>query len=312
MKRYPNLDLLRLFLALEVVVVHLRMDYDYSPAFNLLPPVATFVCLSGFLIPKSFTESRSYGHFAWKRILRVMPGMVLSIVLACSLFGWRFLGGTLLYYLTIGIIRGGANPPLWSLMLEELLYAFHSLARTILKVLWNPYAVAALMVGFLILASYSSGDTQYKLLVASAFFGGNMLRLNIAKVERLNPWIPLLSLASVSLTLALVWNSGANVPLLGLIGSACGVAIAFRLPQIKAKHFPDASYGIYVYHSPFIVFGVIHHASILFQCCVIVPLVIALSYASWYLIEKPVLKAKDRPWQFPKKSPEPRVSEAVA
>src|SRR4051812_20185217 len=93
-KRYPYLDLLRLFLALEVAYsVHWAYK-GYSHYFTIwIDPVPCFVCLSGMLIPQSFSSSeRRYGnrgwqHFAWKRFLRVFPPFVACLLLILILQG---------------------------------------------------------------------------------------------------------------------------------------------------------------------------------------------------------------------------------
>lgn len=65
--RYPNFDLLRLLLALEVVVVHAWNETD--PNFNwsgFIMAVPAFLAISGFLVLKSYEESNSWRSFAKK------------------------------------------------------------------------------------------------------------------------------------------------------------------------------------------------------------------------------------------------------
>src|SRR5579871_2393284 len=114
--RYPLFDILRLVLALEVVSGHL-----FAP--ERVPAVAGFLAISGFLIPQSYRDSRSYGHFAWKRAVRILPAL-LAVLLAIALVGG--LANSLLtlkYYLTFGFSAPSWDDALWSLPFEEALYA---------------------------------------------------------------------------------------------------------------------------------------------------------------------------------------------
>jgi len=120
--RYANLDILRLFLATNVVVLHCMK----TGLAQFLPLVATFVCLSGLLIPDSFTRSTSYGQFAIKRIARVGPGLIISLFIVALLFGFPAMKSTFLYYLTVGVVLPYAtskDPALWSLMLGPRLWS---------------------------------------------------------------------------------------------------------------------------------------------------------------------------------------------
>lgn len=290
---FPSTTLLRLFLALEVVVMHTGLPLGVP-----ISPVACFVCLSGFLIPESFAASRNWGHFAWKRVLRVMPGFLASLVLVAALFGPRVLPATLVCYLTMGLIRAGtANGPLWSLMLEEVLYAWHGLTRSLIKNL------PAISIGSLVVISIawwwisdfpcSDPEGWGKWFVpASCFFVGNLLRYFIDRIER----------GPVIITLGLAWFLCGSIstaigfyPAIGSIfGCAFAVGICYLLPQ-PSRSIPDFSYGVYIYHAPILALlashGIATHSWGALASAV--PGALALAAASWYLIEKPALRLKD-------------------
>ena len=85
---YTNFDYLRLFLAIEVVAGHLWAGLMRPGNFWIpIPAVATFVGLSGFLIPQSLERSRNLWHFGWKRVLRTMPALVVLLLAMAMVFG---------------------------------------------------------------------------------------------------------------------------------------------------------------------------------------------------------------------------------
>ena len=66
--------------------------------------------------------------------------------------------------------------------------------------------------------------------------------------------------------------------------------------KIQPKRMPDISYGIYIYHLPIILYLYNKHnirtinEMLLYGCLSVV----FLSFISWYLIEKPALRFKQR------------------
>lgn len=84
-----NFDLIRLFAALTVVVFHYRLffkipdDGFLDPVFQviaLFPGVPIFFVISGYLVSRSFENSRSHLSYARKRILRIYPGLWVCLV----------------------------------------------------------------------------------------------------------------------------------------------------------------------------------------------------------------------------------------
>ncbi|WP_196895403.1 acyltransferase family protein [Aureivirga marina] len=103
MKKIPNLDALRFFLASIVVLQHLPVlcknqnlpYFNDSPIFNRgVDSVYIFFVLSGFLIIKSIYEEKSKGDFSIKnfyvrRVLRIFP--VYYLVMIFGLFFYNYL-----------------------------------------------------------------------------------------------------------------------------------------------------------------------------------------------------------------------------
>lgn len=300
-------DLLRLALAIEVLIGHV----PGIPAF--VPPVVAvpvFVCLSGYLIPKSFETSRDWKHFAWKRILRVYPALLASLILVEWIVDVKAVWPTLVTYFTIGLVAlpWSANGALWTLMLEELLYTSHVCAR-IFRV-WGPQlafaGIALCCVGWSILCvndvTATHGHMNIFVVTPMCFFLGNLLYFYRGLFSRVSVWVLLgffvygYSLrVSGSLSIRLFplhgLYPGVTWPISACIGAVCSVLLATRA-RVRIR-IPDLSYGIYVYHVPviFALGRVGYTGGLLLARTLLV--VIPIAVVSWYCIEKPALRLKN-------------------
>lgn len=87
MKTNNNFNLIRLFAALQVAIVHsagyLSIDSKYLNFLDLLPGVQIFFFISGFLIIKSFKKIKNnkFKNFFYNRILRIYPGLYFCFIL---------------------------------------------------------------------------------------------------------------------------------------------------------------------------------------------------------------------------------------
>jgi len=115
-----NLTFIRTALALGVLCFHAFGAIGIE--FWQFAWVPAFIAISGFLITQSLTQSHSYRHFAWKRVLRIGPAFLVSLALVTALGG--SVVGALVDWLSVLLdwAAQGVNPPLWSLSLEEVLY----------------------------------------------------------------------------------------------------------------------------------------------------------------------------------------------
>jgi len=93
MKFKNNFNLIRLFAALQVAVVHsasyLDINLQFLQFLNLFPGVPIFFFISGYLIIKSFRNNYKLKNFFYNRILRIYPGLyfcffitVISIIIS--------------------------------------------------------------------------------------------------------------------------------------------------------------------------------------------------------------------------------------
>lgn len=149
-----NLDCLRLILASVVVLFHVSALTDLS-AFSLLGKycsphfaVRSFFVISGMLIYRSYTRSSSVSSYFEKRVRRIYPAYITTIVIAalalCMLstlppseyFGigfWKYLGANLVFLNFLAPSLPGVftlnnisavDGALWTLKIEAIFYLF--------------------------------------------------------------------------------------------------------------------------------------------------------------------------------------------
>ncbi|MGY0392176.1 acyltransferase family protein [Bizionia sp. KMM 8389] len=155
MKRLPNLDALRFFLAVYVIMIHMSQlsENQNLPNYNDLlgvhkgrQAIAMFFVLSGFLIIRIIYRSKMKGTFSIKkfymrRILKIFPLYYLVVGLAFFyyhvVFPFMNIPMETNYNLTEGVLLclffmanvfvipnevGGALGVLWSIAIEEQFY----------------------------------------------------------------------------------------------------------------------------------------------------------------------------------------------
>ena len=99
--RVNNFDLIRLFAALQVVVVH-AMTHLKATALDALdeplsyiPGVPIFFVISGYLISLSWERAPSARQYLWNRVLRIYPALWACLAFSIAVF-----------------LVGGVRPPL--------------------------------------------------------------------------------------------------------------------------------------------------------------------------------------------------------
>ncbi len=296
-ERYPLFDVFRLLLALEVVRGHMRPP-------EMFPAVAGFLAISGFLVPQSYVASRSFWHFAWKRFLRVTPGLV-AMILAVGLYkGFDKSREMINFYIRFGFARSSWNPSLWSLPFEEVFYLLLAVLFMFgaYRRKWPIFVLAGIgfiicMMGWLYLPlAYAPISVPRTLPLFWAFFFGNVMWMY---KEHLAPfrWLGfgLLMFAYIA------QDRDGGFSLSGLFMAPAVILIGSqfkpRLPKI-----PDLSFGLYIIHMP-VTMIITYSAPLAFEVS------LALSAVSWFLIEKPALSLKD--WSVFRKAEVEAVPAAV-
>lgn len=285
-------DVLRMFLALEVVFLHAGGQVlGLKEAQFPVHPVQTFVCLSGLLIPQSFGRSHGWGHFAWKRVLRVYPAFFVSLILMAIIVRPESIASSLAIYISMGlwVIGGAANWPLWSLSLEELLYAIHAVTQ--IRRWWNIWTVSfCAFAGLAAAMIYGWTPAGGILRATTCFFVGNILALQIRRIENLR-WEALLAGLVALRVGSLFLNYEGPISILFPLWPMLAVALAYRMPW--RFEMPDLSYGSYVYHVP-IWIGLTRLKLGGWPLLVGTALAtLAVAAMSWYGVEKPFLRLKE-------------------
>lgn len=293
MVRYPNFDLLRLLLALEVALLHFDWQtYGHPDHKYFINPVPAFVAISGFLILGSFDRSRSLRHFAQKRFLRVFPAFLFSFALVGLICGSEWLWPTFLHYLSGGLADiKSANPPLWSLMVEEVLYAI--LAAGVMLGLYEKrwpiwcWAIAATFALPWLLSAELF--TRHGIAwVVAAFPVGSLMYLYRQHLETLPRWLwP--ALLAVVICMPVTLASPPQMQLWTVIGSFAVVGFGAWGPRLPAPTW-DLSYGIYILHFPLLTILGPKAATV----GVFLLATAGIASLSWLCIERPALRLKSR------------------
>lgn len=306
MQRYPMLDWVRLFLALEVMLYHYLNAVTNHQAFMFVPAVPTFLAISGCVVLQSWDRSRSTWHFWWKRFLRIQPLLFVMFAVTFLLFGSTYFLQTIVTYLTAGYALMAGNGATWSLGAEEVAYVL-----LMLGVYASYYRKQALIICCLcVFATVSIVlDTSHKGVsplawirgyseLAAAFLFGNLVYLNkgraIAISQEYGWWLLVPALLH-----SLIWKTFGfhshieNASSIFVVCTTLLWAIGAKAPRLRS----DFSYSIYLWHGPAITFVlIINHVSghnNFEYTSLAFTLTLLLSLTSWYLIEKPALSFKD-------------------
>lgn len=308
-----SFDLLRLAAALAVILHHCRPFAGEAPwrifHFDLgALGVGVFFVISGYLVTASQGRSQGLWDYLRKRVLRIAPGLVVSLLVTALAMGalvtalsptdylahpqtWLYvLRNALLYPVTYalpGVFADNpvtaVNPSLWTLRFEFTLYVVLGLLGA--AGLWRRGVVAGLalasvaVVAFCVLRPDLAAERPFRIAMIGGqfsflFLAGAWIQLqHQARGRRL----PLWSLLSLGFLATPLWVLAlpAAVILVGELRS-------FRLPA-------DVSYGLYIYACP-VQQILMMHGLLSFWTSVAFTLPLAL--ASWFLVERPALRFK--------------------
>lgn len=318
-----SFDLLRLLSAVAVILHHvgplsgqpaLRLAYTDFGALG----VGAFFVISGYLVTPSLQRSATIGDYLKKRLLRIEPALIVSLVLTSLVLGAMvttlplgayfsnpqvylyILQNALLYPTTYdlpGVFTANpvtaVNPSLWTLRLEFTCYlglAALALARLLrLRIVLGLAAAAALTVlalGVIWPTLAATGAARIGLTAAEFGF----LFLAGAAIHLSGRRPPLWSLLTAGFLLTPMW-------ILGL------PALVIWLGELRSPRLPaDISYGLYIYAGPVqqalaMAGGLSFWASL--------ALTAPVAVASWFLVERPALRLKPKPAAAAREPPGP-------
>jgi peptidoglycan/LPS O-acetylase OafA/YrhL len=333
-KRQNNFDAARLFLSMIVVLGHLMwiLPGNYGPLailinhFDGVQAVNCFFVISGFLIFRSFKQSKSQLQYWNNRCRRIYPALIAVIIATIILgaiittvspreyFGSATLGYFLynLIFLSFkqntlpGVFDNNpihyVNGALWSLKIEAMFYATVPLvvffARRIVRFEILAVMLYALSVIFRMVLHHLAITTQLPAYdnwasqlpgQLSFFMAGGLLQHCLDGFRRHAS--SYLALAVVGLIIS------AQLEVYGFYPASLAVVVIYMcdvFPYVgNVSKYGDISYGLYVSHFPIIqTFAALTVLPGNPALRAVIALLTSLVYAilSWHLIEKWWLK----------------------
>ena len=333
--RQNNFDSLRLIAALLVMVDHTFPLHGQTHVFvedigftlGALA-VSAFFAMSGFLVTKSWLDDPNPVSFAAKRALRLMPGLIVSVLFCAFVIGAAATTlpladylrdpGVLSYikhnvavfplrYALPGVFAdnpypSAVNGSLWSLPVEVLAYGV-VLGLGITTLLRRRTVVVCVLAFCLYMHWHiesngwlGSGIWLEMPVVQiwdllSIFLIGALLYLYREHI--------VLS-GQVAVALVALYVVTLNTPYTGIVFYAmvpyCLFTLAYaNLPWLKALARPgDVSYGVYIYAFPVQQLLAAHRPNMDPWLALVftVPVTYVLALLSWRLVEKPALRLK--------------------
>ena len=336
-KHINNFDWLRLLAAITVIYGH---AFPLTNTLSLLIldnsiqafAVKIFFVISGYLICLSWMADPSPHRYLAKRLLRIIPGLVVVVTLAAVVVGpvfttlplhayfsspdfFNYFKNIILYpkYNLPGVFdylpyKIAVNGSLWSLPVEFLMYLVLPIilmVSSIARARW----LLALLVIMLCTASLIFLRSPFYTLPREVFYGSSMRSaLDVCpyfligasyayyRFERfLNIEIALVAVC----TLALLQPTSIGVSELGLYFIAPYAILSFAVSGDQlfsmVGRYGDFSYGLYLYG--FLieqVFNQIFHGTLTptEDTLYALPTALLCSAISWHLIERPALALK--------------------
>jgi peptidoglycan/LPS O-acetylase OafA/YrhL len=290
-----------------------------------------FFLLSGILVPLSYIRTPHLSRFLRARVLRIWPALAVCILL------WAFMFGPMLSELSAKIYfgihgPGGSywyayhglsifaientlpevfvhnpqarqiNTPLWSIAVEAGLYLWVAGAGVLrlLRLPWLTSIAIAAIFSYLVLLPMEHG--QFALLpqlhtAVRAFFGAGAILCLLRKYVRISSGIMLV----IAIVCGIMQRTIHHLPFALL---ATGYAVLWfsyvpRLPEIPRR--ADFSYGTYLWGWPVqqtvVMLGHVKAPLVVFA--ISAPMALSIGVLSWFLVEKPALRWKDRRIAWP-------------
>lgn len=327
-----NIDLLRLLAALLVVWYHgpaLFQNQDAALSQRAIVPslvpvtvdsgyvgVAVFFFLSGLLVTNSLISKGRVAPFVWARFMRIMPGFLVTVLLAVFVIGpafttlpleayfrsgqtWRFLFRNAFLNIEYDLpgvwndrVYGGFNGSAWSIPFEVGCYIFLLLSY-ILCNRWKvsrwifyvmAFALAFIPEGLLPLFT----GNEYSVLVQGDIFCftvGSLMAVYKDRVRIDKSVVFVLLLACV-----LLWRSTKIIYYLFPLSTAIIFLYATSLkPLVGLRPKHDISYGVYLWHWPVmeILYTWMPNVNFFVFWGTAVAVVVIIAYASARLVEEP-------------------------
>lgn len=327
-----NLEWMRLFFALQVVVSHMSTYLDNSISLPVylsnFPGVPAFFFVSGFLIYASYMNSQGRRFFE-NRALRLMPGLILvtlgggGIILYAKGFGslidhfstyivWFFSQVTIgqaynpEFFRDVGI--GVINGSLWTITVEIIFY----LIVPIIVYLESRFRIAVLILILISYAAYVAtpiflnqavygNKTIYDVMALSPIIWGWMFGFGILAVKYFwlyQRWIKYFPVVFFPILLILI-NIG-DGPIFGSSGNRLGLVYFICYVALIvwcAFSTPCINLSFDFSYGLYIWHGPIINILIVLlmpNIYIGIGLTFLMAAFSWFFVEKPMLKLKKK------------------
>ena len=326
-----NFDLLRLLAAIQVVFDHYFQHLNISLTqaqqawLYLLPGVPVFFVISGYLISASYERNDNLVIYLKNRILRIFPGLWACLILTIVVFtltGTSFFNKQTLMWLPAqlaGLIYtpsflagygfGSYNGSLWTIPIELQFYLLVPLCYLAISKKKINYFIAGLLVVFILINVYYQlhhFSPVQKKLIDYSFVPHFYLFLSGVLLQRLKLYNSTFVYGKGIYWLAFyiifsLWVYKYLNPALFMVGksallSVTLLSIAYTLPHLASRLLKtnDISYGVYMYHG--LILTVIVQMKWVGYINIFIILVLScfLGILSWYLVEKPSIKRKEK------------------
>ncbi len=324
-------DLIRLVLASGVFLFHVvALSAAQQTELELTLAVLAELCIQGFfvvsgaLVYGSHQRSKSLADYAGKRFRRLYPAYaviiliptVIALVLAIGAPGrlpqiFEYLGANLIFLNFLepnlpGLFEANrfpeVNGALWTLKIEVMFYMVLPLIAWGLARMGRLWwvGIAALIVGafawkeaVLALDHALSPQLARQLPGQMMYFAAGIALWRLLDLVK-SQALAVFAIGAVALALSLTVPGLEALRVLGLTGLIAGVAF-MPGPALNAAHWGDVSYGVYITHFPIlqalVAMGVFSALGPIGGLALSTALVFAASYALWWWVEKPALRA---------------------
>ena len=333
-----NFDFLRILAASAVIYNHTYDLFDFptvEPFFSFSHHqlklsevgIMIFFSISGYLVYGSAERSVSLWNFAWKRMLRIYPGLIFVVIVSSIFLAFlssqelmtyfsspitytylRNVSGLWTQYDLPGVFENHKQPivngSLWTIPYELTMYAvlgvlFFTIRRRIAAVLWVCFLVLLLLQQIFLTADnftfpFIYLSAHYFIVFGYCFFCGaamNGWKHRLSSFPRMGLIALIVFGLSIFLcTYHIVFLILLLPPVTVIIGDSDSPAFTARFGR-----YGDFSYGLYLFGFPVqqIVYTAIGNRfsiPVTFFICLLCTLPIAM--LSWFLVEKRFLKLK--------------------
>jgi len=287
-----------------------------------------FIC-SGFLVSRSFFERNNIIAFTWARILRIYPALIVAVLFCTLIVGlfftqeWWFsylmdsnthkffLKNITLFFgveytlpsvFTNNPFPNAVNGSLWTLPYEVKMYAYLAIIATFLNYLQKLVGGKFIKLIFLFIAIFSLAahiTNHFQLFTSDNFIRlFSMFFVGVAfYLYRDNIYMSLkLFLFIFTILLISIFNKESFFIIYSISLSYLIFYVAYVPSGVirKFNKFGDYSYGMYIYAFPVqqSIAAMIPNVSFIAMVSISFFITLLLSFLSWNLIEKKLLKMK--------------------